>query len=342
MRALSWVAPGGRVGLVQPTSVLSARDAAPVRRAVVGAGALRSIWAAGAGVFDAAVPTCALVIEIGGTQGPVRRWQGPGIEPGPGLEVGREGVGEEWGRLLAGGLGIPEVTLAGAGVVGDLADCTADFRDQYYGLAPYVRDASPDGAGTPLVTAGLIDPAVCRWGSRSTRFLKQTWQTPQVDLEALAEHPKLGPWARRRLVPKVLLATQGKVLEAVADPEGRLLPSVPVVTVQPRDPADVWRLLAVLLAPPVCAHAAARYAGSALNPDAVKLSASQVAALPLPEDRGAWDDGTREVRAAQEALTDEERRTHLLHAGRHLCTAYGVEGETAEAVLAWWVKRLPR
>jgi hypothetical protein len=342
MRALTWVVPGGRVGLVQPTSVLSVRDAAPVRRAVARAGALRSVWSAGAGVFDAAVPTCALVVEVGGAQGPIRRWQGPAVAPGPDLDVGPDGLGDEWGRVLAAGLGIPEVTLAGAGVVGDLADCTADFRDQYYGLAPYVREASPKEGGAPLVTSGLVDPAVCRWGSRSTRFLKQTWQAPLVDLDALAEDPKLGPWATRRLVPKVLVATQGKVLEAVADPEGQLLPSVPVVTVQPRDPDDVWRLLAVLLAPPVCAHAAARYAGSALNPDAVKLSATQVAALPLPSDREAWDHGTREVRAAQEASTDGERHHHLLHAGRRLCTAYGVHGEAAGTVLRWWVRRLPR
>ena len=169
-----------------------------------------------------------------------------------------------------------------------------------------------------------------------------------VDLDALAGDTKLATWASRRLVPKVLLATQGKVLEAVADAEGAWLPSVPVITVRPHDPDALWRLLAVLLAPPVCAVAATRYAGSALNPAAIKLSAKQVAGLPLPTVDSAWDHGAREVRAAQEASSSEERRERLLRAGRTICAAYGFDvggyvehGPPADELLAWWSRRLP-
>ena len=167
------------------------------------------------------------------------------------------------------------------------------------------------------MTSGLIDPAACRWGQRSTRFLKQVWQAPVVDLDAMAEDPKLAAWAARRLVPKVLLATQGKVLEAVADVEGAWLPSVPVVTVRPHDPDDLWRVLAVLLAPPVCAVAATRYAGSALNPGAIKLSAKQVAGLPTADRRerlGAG--GATRCAPPRRRRLPSERREALLRAGR--------------------------
>jgi hypothetical protein len=349
--------------------VLSTRDAAPVRQAVTAAGAVTSLWVGESGLFDAAVPTCAIVVAHGATQGAVRRWRGGGFERLPDREVEASHLAREWGFLLAAALGVPEVALVSPRTLADLADCTADFRDQYYGLGPAVRESDPadaggvesagtppcaDGRSVPLVTAGLIDPAVCRWGLRSTRFLKQQWQAPVVDLDVLEETPRLAAWAARRLVPKVLLATQGRVLEAVADPAGEWLPSVPVVTVRPHDPAAVWRVLAVLLAPPVCALAATRYAGSALNPAAIKLSAKQAAALPLPTDEAAWARGADEVRAAQQAATPAERRELLLLAGATMCEAYGLrvdrpgapgtslEAPSGEDVFAWWSARLPR
>ncbi len=360
LHALSWVRTGGCVGLVQPQSLLSTRDAAPVRQAVTAAGAMTSLWVGESGLFDAAVPTCAIVVAHGAPQGVVRRWRGGTFERLPDRAVEAGHLTREWGFLLAAALGVPEVALVSPRTLGDLADCTADFRDQYYGLAPAVRESDPaeaptnaDSRAVPLVTAGLIDPAVCRWGLRSTRFLKQQWQAPVVDLDVLQEDRGLADWAARRLVPKVLLATQGRVLEAVADPDGSWLPSVPVVTARPHDPAAVWRVLAVLLAPPVCAFAATRYAGSALNPGAIKLSAKQAAALPLPPDEEAWARGADEVRAAQQAATPTERREALLRAGATMCTAYGFRvdqggptgtsllGPSGDEILAWWSGRLP-
>ncbi len=102
------------------------------------------------------------------------------------------------------------------------------------------------------------------------------------------------------------------------------------------EPDDLWHLLAVLLAPPVAAVAAARYLGTALAPGAIKLSAAQVAALPLPADRGAWDRGADLARAAQ--LGDpSERRSRLLACGATMCEAYA-----DDAALAWWSANLPR
>jgi hypothetical protein len=85
-----------------------------------------------------------------------------------------------------------------------------------------------------------------------------------------------------------------------------------------------WHALAVLCAPPVVAHAAAAYVGTGLSGRSIKLSARQVAALPLPSDPAAWDQGARHAEAGD-----------LLACARVMTAAYG----EAESVLAWWRER---
>ncbi len=286
-RAASWVRPGGRVALVQPVSLLAARDASGVRQRLADTCVLEALWTSDGRAFDAAVNTCAPVLRrrvSDEAQGAVAR--SGGLPPEPSAAVPCGDLRGSWGHLVAAGLGVPSLAWRTAGVLGDLATCTADFRDQYYGLAGAVEEGAASPGSVPLVTSGLLEPGRCDWGVRPTRFLKQAWDSPVVVLERLTDD--LTAWARARLVPKVLVGTQGRVVEAVADPEGRWLPSVPVISVVPRD-GHVWHVLAVLLAPPVSVHAATTYAGAALSPTALKLSARQVAALPLPVDRDAWD-----------------------------------------------------
>ena len=321
LRSAGLVRDGGRVGLVQPLSVLAARDAAPVREALAGEGSLVSLWASDRPVFPGTpVLTCVPV------------W-----------ERGRDGgVGNDWGALAAPAFGIPAVSLPSEhGVLGDLGPCTADFRDQFYGLVPFVRDAPSGIVGegeAPLVTTGLIEPAECRWGLAPTRFAKQRYAAPVVDLAALHADGALSSWATTRLVPKVLVATQGSVLEGVVDVAGEWLPSVPTLVCTP-PPDRLWHALAVLLAPPVVAYAAARYLGTGLSARSVKLSAKQLAALPLPGDREAWDLGAELARTAQEAESSDERAGLLTSCAEQMCAAYGSDpGET----LQWWQERVSR
>ncbi len=326
-RAVGWARPGGRVALVQPQSLLAARDAAGVRRDLAATCALVHLWACDRPLFDARVLTCAPVLRPQTPQGAVTRSHGPDFRR---LQPSRApGLDGEWSPLLAAALGVPEVTLTSdTGTLAGLAACTADFRDQYYGLAGAVHEAADLPGGVPLVTSGLIAPAACGWSQRPTRFLRRRWQAPVVDLAALAGSP-LEPWARARLVTKVLVGTQGPVLKAVADEHAAWLGSVPTITVVPQ-PGMLWHALAVLLAPPVSAYAAARFAGTALSMRAIKLSARQVAALPLPADRPAWDRAAALVRAAQREPAS--RGDLLVEAGRLMCAAYG----TSEAALDWW------
>jgi tRNA1(Val) A37 N6-methylase TrmN6 len=331
-RAAGWVRPGGRVGLVQPQSLLAARDASGVRAELHRTCALESLWSSDVPLFDAGVLTCAPVLRAGGVQQEVRRADGPRFRTLASLPAGD--LAGTWSHLVAGSLGVPQVWARSAGVVDDVAHCTADFRDQYYGLAGHVHEASDLTDGTPLVTTGMIDPARNAWGEQPTRFLKKRWSAPVVDLASLSAEPTLSRWARARLVPKVLVGTQGKLLEAVVDEQGAWLPSVPTITVVPRE-VSLWRLLAVLLAPPVAAHAATVYAGAGLTLRAIKLSARQVAGLPLPGDADAWARAADHAEAAQH---DPSRRLeHLEAMGRLMCAAYDVQ---PDLVMPWWVARL--
>jgi SAM-dependent methyltransferase len=309
--------PGGRIGLVLPQSVLATRDAGPIRCEALARASLESLWWSAEPVFDASVVTCVVSLHVGGTQHPVRRWVGPRFEPLPPAEAGDLHARPTWSHLLADLAGIPSVAPATSGTLGDLATATADFRDQYYGLIGRVGD---DVEGPPLITSGLIDPGGCAWGQRPARFARRTFSAPRVDLARLEAETDLGDWARNRLVPKVLLAAQTRVLEAVVDEPGAWLPSVPVVSVLPRDAHDLWRCAAVLSSPVASAWAAASYFGAGLAPAAIKLSASQVLRVPLPAD--PWDDAAAALRAGD-----------LDGAAVRTCAAYRVE---PEPVLSWW------
>lgn len=278
------------VVLVQPVSTLASRDAAAVRAHV--GGRLGALWVANARVFPDALVDVA-VVGLGPAPTTLRRWRGAGFEP---LPPAAPRVADTWSPLIPEAFGLPDFAADTAGVLADRATATADFRDEYYALAGHVREAAP--GDIPLVVSGHIDPARCLWGQTDVRLHKQRWRSPAIPADT-ALPGRLSGWIARRRVPKVLLATQSRVLEAVADPDGRYLPVTPVVSVTPQDPADVWRVLAVLLAPFASAWALREYGGSGFTGGAVKLSARQVCRLPLPADHAAWDAAAARLQAGE-------------------------------------------
>ncbi len=166
------------------------------------------------------------------------------------------------------------------------------------------------------------------------RLGRKVWQAPSV------EPDQLPAWAAALLRPKLVVATQTRVVEAAVDDEGRWVPATPVVTVLPgQDAPTVEHLLAVLSAPPVSAWAMAATAGSALSGDALKVSAALVRDLPLPPPGESWDRAAELVDLAVRAGSSEHRSARLVEAGEAMCSAYGVD---PEPVVAWWRARLPR
>jgi SAM-dependent methyltransferase len=258
--------PGGRVGLVLPISLLGARDAASIRADVDSRAALRWMWWSDAPMFDAAVRVWAGVWEVAGTPGMVRRAFGPRFEERPTIPMP-----SAWTGLIA-TQPLPDVP-ADAPRLGDIARFTADFRDQYYGLVGAVSD---DGDGPPLITSGLIEPNEVLWGRRQVTFAKQRYHAPRVQLDKLA--PQMQAWARSRLVPKILIASQTKRIEAVYDERGEWLPGVPVVTCVTDQPE---RVLAALHDPRASEWLRYHAAGTGLSAGTIRVSAAALAATPV-------------------------------------------------------------
>lgn len=340
--------PAGRVALVLPQSVLATRDAAPARAEVVRRCVPESLWVAGEHIFDAGVLVCAPTIRVGGVRrGVLRRTAGAAFRCLPDAAIDADSLMEAgtWAPLAAGAMGVPSLALRASGTLADHAAATADFRDQFYGLRGFIVEdeelGDADRAAYPkLITTGLVEPAECLWGRAATRFDGRWWRAPRVDLRRLEAAGRLGPWARSRLVPKVLLATQTRALEAVADGDGGWLPAVPLITIVPRDAGSMWRLAAALVSPPLTAWAAERYSLSGLSAGVIKLSARQALELPMPADGRAWDEAAAIICRASAA--DNALRPERLHsAGEQMCRAYGLGSAESEASLQWW-KSLPR
>lgn len=298
VRFLAWAARAApSVAIVLPASTLATDEASRARAAVHAAGGrVERVWRPGDVFVDASVDTCVVVIR-------------PGIDPGVG-----DGT---WSRHLA--AAVPSVRLDGPRL-DEWCDVVNGFRQHYYGLRGAVREG---GTGAPLVTSGAIEPG--RWGG-SLRFDGRRYDDARVTVVDIADE-RVRAHYESLLRPKVVLATQTRVLEAAADPGGEVVPGVPVLSVLPHDPARLWHALAVLLAPPVTAHAMRTWGGAALAADAVKLSAPQVRAIPCPSAAApAWDEAA--------AILREGGPVH--DAGARMCAAYDV----GEEVLDWWVARL--
>jgi hypothetical protein len=267
-----------------------------------------------------------------------------------------------WGHLGADALGAPGLPPM-SGRLGELAPATAGFRDEHYGLLAACRESDPtddgplageagpggglaDVSGGPageaggetvgrfarLVTVGSVDPLSVRWGHAPIRFGGRQWARPVVDPGGLS--PKVRAWYGRQLRPKVLLATQTKLLEPVVDRAGRLVPATPLIAVHAQ-PDDLDRVAAVLLAPPVVLWAWRQWFGTALAVDAVKLAARQVAELPLPADDGAWAEAAALVAEADGA--DPAAAWDLsVEAAKAMTGAY----RASDLVFDWWLARL--
>ena len=235
---------------------------------------------------------------------------------------------------MAAHAGVPRMKQRAYGVIGDRARVAADFRDQYYGLRGAIKD-SKSSHGLRIVTTGLIDWAHCMWGDRPVRLLGKIWKHPEVNERAIAEDPYMRDWLADAKRPKVLVAVQTKALEAVVDATGRMAPSVPLIRVVPHKRADLWRILAVVLSPATSAEAWWRHAGAGLSPHALKLSAKQIAALPLPTNMSAWNRAANVLKKLHHT-TGAAREKRIDEFAWLAMEASDVAQEKRAALWAWW------
>ena len=338
--ALSRKGPSGVVALLLPESMLAARDAKCLRVESDRLAPMVALWIDEEQSFEASVDVVAPVFgSCEGTPPGVVTVTSASIS----VKVPRPDVGV-WSPLLAAARGVPGVrVVSSVGVLGDLATVTAGFRQHFYGLVGAVGEAKAprdwSGGELRLVTAGAIDPLHLLWGTGSVKFAGTKWDGPVVTLAAIGDD-SVRRWFTNRCVPKILLATQTKVLEAVVDTDGVLLPSVPALSVEPRDVDDLWLLAAVLTSPWASAWLASRAAGSGLSVNAFRVRAKEVSALPLPGDREAWVRGGLLAAEAQEASSRGDAASYsaaMRQLGEAMVAAYG---DDDDSVLDWWWGRL--
>ena len=303
------VAVDGRLAFVLPRSLLSARDAGPVRRALNRRASIHWSWSSDEKLFDAEVLTCVVSLDFGSPR------------------TATETIDDSWGAVIITERGTPSLPseLSVSGTLGDRVRLNANFRDEYYGMIPAVGDHA---TGPQLITSGLIDPGVALWGERPVRFAKRRFRAPRIDLDGL--DAPMRRWADKRLVPKVLIANQTSIVEAVCDPTGGWLPGVPVVAAYPHDGSagSAWEAAAVLTSPIASAWAWHRSAGTGMSAGTIRLGPALLADLPWPAG---------DLAPAVLALSEGDARV----CGRWVAAAYGI-GDHDGGLFDWWTVSLDR
>lgn len=304
LAAVEAVRPGGRVSLVLPQSVLGARDAAVIRDRIDRGAELVDCWVDDGSTFDAAVDVCAPVLQRT-------------------TETRR---GNDWLAALGERAGTPLVDLrVTAGVLGDRATVLAGFRDEYYGLVDAVHE---DGDGPQLVTSGAVDPLRLR--AHPVRFAKRRWHRPTIDIDRTVGRARR--WVAAQSAPKLVVASQTRVLEAVVDEEGAMVAGVPALAVLPDDADDLWLLAAAIHAPAASAWMLQRTIGTGLSADSCRPTSDLVSGMPLPGDEGPWRAAAVVARALAAGADRWEEFAELADA------AFCVDDP---GLRNWWLGRLP-
>ena len=323
--------PGGVLAMVQPWSSMSTSHGAPARDAILRYAALEAAWVPTGRVFDAEVEVWAPILRKAAPSGRLA------VHHGSRVHVVAAVTDGTWAAVAAAVGGVPSVEVGAVRRVADVADTLSGFRDEYYAVAANLEEAGADpgfvgtlAGSMHVVTSGAIDPFTNRWGIDPLRIAKQRWLHPVVRLGALdGANERVGRWARRQHRPKVVVANQTRVVEAVADEVGDLLALTPSIAAIPRDPSHAEMLAVALSAPCLSALLHHRRAGSGQSRGALRLSAADVADLPIPDD---WDALAVAVAARRGGLSWRE-------VGRTADAAYGVDEPD---VLEWWLDQLPK
>lgn len=265
-RAVTLTRPGGVIALVVPGSILGARDARPVREFVGSTCQTLATELIDDAAFDAGARPCILVLRRHATAADRGNSRAP-----RGQDVPAEDI-----RIIE-----PRPTRT----LGAICTATADFRDEYYGLLPFVVEdhaGELDDARFPrLITCGMIEPGRSLWGVREIRLHKRRWLRPRADLNAMRQVPFMAAWSVRRLVPKVLVATQTRSIECVTDEHGLWLPVTPVLTVVPRTGAALQQIERALSDPETTVAARRVAIGTGMSAQVFRLSARQLEQLPF-------------------------------------------------------------
>ncbi len=335
---LSLCKPGGTLSMVQPISLLAARDAGAIRTELLARAGLKSVWFANEALFSAGVRVCAPVLVVGEACGETSIFRSVGFESLG--KVAIAGSAATWGSVLAPAAARIAEKLVGARTLGEIVYCTADFRDEYYALKGCISEAKRGGVKCRIITSGTIDLAHNMWGQVPVRIHKRQYLKPVANLAKIKGESTAKRRLEKRCAAKVMLATQTRVIEVVIDEAGECLPVTPVITLTPREDtgSDLSMIAAAAASPVACLWAVANFGGAGLSIDAIKLSAAQVRLIPLPREVDRWREGAKKLAAAQDAV-GRERDELLAEFASVMVGAHGLSEVDEAETLKWWLER---
>lgn len=359
-RALTLTAPAGITCMIQPLSVLATRDSRPLRAWCSRTATLESIWVGDTHAFAASVHACALTLrkhdhaQHPRTRDPLTSSLSITLSRGvPPRNVARVRATPttRWSVLAARACGVPNLRLdPRLPTLRTWLDATADFRDVYYALRDLIVDAPNPPSNSnliPILNTGLIELAATHWGRTPARMYRARWLRPAFDLAQAQQHPFLARVLPLRLRPKIILATQTRIIEAFVDHLGTWMPTTPLISLTPRDNApDLDTIAAALCSPVATLVAARRTFGTSMSPRAIKLAAREVLDLPIPIDPARLAPAAASLRQAALAHANADLAGYdaALHAyAHHAVAAYALTPRDQDLTLAWWhARRAPR
>lgn len=373
-RAITLTRPGGITCMIQPLSVLGARDARPLRAWSSRAATLESIWVGDTHAFAASVHACALTLRrtpinpASPTPSPTPHsiTLSRGFPPKRVARV-RATPATRWSVLASRACGVPNLALPPRlPTLNSWLQATADFRDVYYALRDVIVEAPSQNRATspagptlvPILNTGLIELAAATWSMTPARLFRARWMRPAFDLAHAQQHPSLSRVLPLRLQPKIILATQTRIIEAFVDDLGTWMPTTPLISLTPRPNApDLFIIAAALCSPVSTLVAARRTFGTSLTPRAIKLAARQALDLPIPSNAASLALAADALRAASRAharlraigdATAQSQATHDLGSeydiairnyAHHATAAYDLTPADQGRILNWWHAR---
>lgn len=285
---------GGRVGMIQPRTLLNARPAEQFRRAPPCDFRLVEVRVPeSASLFPGATVFVCLVY-LDRSEGTAVRVTMEGVD-GVGL---RQGEGPfEGSNWWSEALRVVQARAAGEQAAGPRlgerfeVEASMTAGEAYEARAFLVDDEG--GAGFKLLTTGLIDPGRSFWGKQRCRYLKHDYQHPR-----LREAPGLSKSLRRRLEraarPKIVVAGLSRVVECYLDRHGEHLGAVSTYSIfDPHDrPEQLEALANHLHSPEVSRLFHSQLGGNALGGGNTTMTKSFLKSLVLPA--GGEDEGQEE------------------------------------------------
>jgi methylase of polypeptide subunit release factors len=275
--------PGGRIGFVQPKTFLNADSAAKLRETLRRERPPSRIYVPRTTTFFPNTGAYVCLLVLGG--GPACSVSDDDRPENASWTGGQIADGNWWRatQAILGKLDAPPATSAVR--LGQRFEVQASMTaGDAYQIKACLRDDAK-GPGLKLITTGLIDPFICKWGRVECRYLGRRYANPRI-----GRRQTLPPALDRRLHkaarPKLLIAGLCNRLEAYLDAAGQCVGAVSTFSVfHPADSLDdLSRLCRWLNSPAATRQLRAELGAASVGGGYMTVKKKTLAALMVPRD----------------------------------------------------------